>query len=1791
MKKRLSLLLLITLSSLPILAQLPVVQDFRGTTAPGWTLGNSAFLTAAGGIDGDGSGWLRLTRNNYSEVGYTWLNQDFSSTDGLIVEFDFVEWSSNFQGADGMSLVFYDAADGAFTPGDGGGALGYIDAPGNVFLGVGISGTYPASFTGSAHTVGVRSSKSFSMPSLATGSLPSTNLGFGSAGTRPTDGNPSNNRRIRVKWSVDDSLLIDLKAGEGDFVRIISIGNLSTQLVMNPSSFRIALVGSNGGLTAFHEIRDVIIDSDVTTKTSNATLVTETTARLNGYVYAITGPTTVQFSYGTQSGNLTESVAAAQSPLADSGYFAVHADLTELTPDTRYFYQVEATNDSGAFSGGEVALYTFPTEPDTQPSLLSTSPSSRSATIRWTPAEGTETLVLMNSQESFEDFPTDGTFYNATGSFETGPVIGGSVVVYSGPADSVQVTGLIEETNYTILLYSYHPGSFGKPNYLTVEPGTGGFTTEPLPFTLVNSDFSNGHLSSVLADMNNDGNLDIVSFGDFLYVTMADGEGGYQEPFNTDISNGSYGLVALNVADFNNDGLTDIFFNGYSVSGILLNGGEGPEWVESETFPTGYNPISTVLDFNRDGLMDILLSNSSTPNFLLFVNTGSGFNQIELDITGRQMGAIAVADFNMDGYQDFLFTGSDGNAYSGREAALYLNGLGQTFYPASFSLPGVHFGDVKAADFNNDAWPDFIYSGSTGDGGRLLVAGINDQDGGFTLHTRAFVDEEGPRKISREQAPSTFELPDPMAAVGIGVADFNMDGLTDVILSGTIGGEVQGQTYIWLNAGESGFVKLTDMPFPDMYVCRISTGDINSDGTPDVLVTGSAYSEESTGYYLFANGLAGSNSSPDTPSDLFSEVEGNSASLSWDAATDDKSNSLQYAVRVGTSLNGNEVLSVVTDEVGTSGIPGYQNAGFKSDLIVNSLAPGRYYWQVQAIDAGLSASGFSEPDSFDVSQPIPIGPPSGLTLYMDGDTLVAEWNPVEADSLKYYHYYLGTSPGNWLQDGFTEERNPYDNTVRFTDLGAGVRYFVTVASVDTMDSEGPKAFARSVYVPPFKLIYNSYFGNYRESMVAADLNQDGLMDIITTGQGGGGQALNEKGGKGNKAEELSSQPLNVLLNSSQNVEAEFFTEVPSGFESAEAVAVADFNGDTKPDIIAIAEGGVYLLINYIGDEELGPFQNQLISESYFVYGYPDLVVGDFDNNMRLDVAIISQYDASILYQTDFLEFYEQSLSLEGIDDGSIAAADVDLDGDLDLLISGEHYSEGGGEFLIAAVVPTGVVTLLFENVGGETGWELVENTGLPGVYRGGAEFADFTGDGYPDVVLSGRGENGEDRNFGVFRNNGDKTFTQIHVPGAGLAAGNLKTGDLNNDGLTDFVVLGAYIGQNYYSMNAYLNNGDETFTALDSTTFNPVYNGDLVLGDLDGDSDLDIVVTGNFRIGGGGGEFALTGSTKSDDHHRTTLEELDGNYLAVFTNRYANELSDPMPPTEVLVSADFDTLTVSFNAGSDEETPVEALTYNIRVVSADSLGYFETFAVGSDSETGFSYLAQSGMVGSSKSWSFTQVPDGNYYVSVQTVDASFRTSTFTAGVFVTVNHTVPVELATFDFTVDQQTVTLNWTTRTETANAGFNIQRQVAGDESWQSVGFIQGNGTSTEPRAYQFSDKPGNGSFRYRLEQVDLDGSVTYSSILDVVINKPAVYALDQNYPNPFNPSTRINYSIASPGQVNLSLYDVLGRKVQVLVNEVKPAGSHFFDLDARSLSSGVYFYRIESGNFTQIRKMTLVK
>ena len=185
---------------------------------------------------------------------------------------------------------------------------------------------------------------------------------------------------------------------------------------------------------------------------------------------------------------------------------------------------------------------------------------------------------------------------------------------------------------------------------------------------------------------------------------------------------------------------------------------------------------------------------------------------------------------------------------------------------------------------------------------------------------------------------------------------------------------------------------------------------------------------------------------------------------------------------------------------------------------------------------------------------------------------------------------------------------------------------------------------------------------------------------------------------------------------------------------------------------------------------------------------------------------------------------------------------------------------------------------------------------------------------------------------------------------------------------------------------------------------------------------------------------------------------------------------------------------------------------------------------------------------------------------------------------------VPVELTSFTATSNEASVNLNWETATEQNNQGFEIQRKV--DNDFITIGFVPGYGTTTEPREYTFTDKNlENGTYNYRLKQIDFNGTFEFSDVVSVEVSSVKTFALEQNYPNPFNPSTNIKFSLPNSGLTNLSVYNLIGEKVSEIVNEFLIEGEYNFRFDASNLPSGIYIAKLASGTFNQTIKMTLLK
>ncbi len=226
-----------------------------------------------------------------------------------------------------------------------------------------------------------------------------------------------------------------------------------------------------------------------------------------------------------------------------------------------------------------------------------------------------------------------------------------------------------------------------------------------------------------------------------------------------------------------------------------------------------------------------------------------------------------------------------------------------------------------------------------------------------------------------------------------------------------------------------------------------------------------------------------------------------------------------------------------------------------------------------------------------------------------------------------------------------------------------------------------------------------------------------------------------------------------------------------------------------------------------------------------------------------------------------------------------------------------------------------------------------------------------------------------------------------------------------------------------------------------------------------------------------------------------------------------------------------------------------------------------------------------------------------------------------------IDGTLPVELVSFTAVQIDEKVKLSWETASEINNFGFEIERKRANVENnWEKIGFVEGAGNSNSPKFYEFFDETSLASeeYFYRLKQIDSDGRFKYSEKIKITVGVPEKFELKQNYPNPFNPTTTIKYSIPSviarewsdrsnlsndsqnrqiatnltssnsrnDANVQLIVYDVLGRKVATLVNERQTPGNYTVQFDADGLSSGVYFYRLTVDNMVvSEKKMLLLK
>ena len=192
-----------------------------------------------------------------------------------------------------------------------------------------------------------------------------------------------------------------------------------------------------------------------------------------------------------------------------------------------------------------------------------------------------------------------------------------------------------------------------------------------------------------------------------------------------------------------------------------------------------------------------------------------------------------------------------------------------------------------------------------------------------------------------------------------------------------------------------------------------------------------------------------------------------------------------------------------------------------------------------------------------------------------------------------------------------------------------------------------------------------------------------------------------------------------------------------------------------------------------------------------------------------------------------------------------------------------------------------------------------------------------------------------------------------------------------------------------------------------------------------------------------------------------------------------------------------------------------------------------------------------------------------------------------------VSTVIPVELISFNAEIDENGIVLKWETATETNNFGFEVERS-SDNKTFEKIGLIKGKGTTTEKQEYIFRDASvsSKSKFYYRLKQVDYDGTVTYSDVIEVDYSIiPDEFSLSQNYPNPFNPVTTIKFGIPKEVKVTLKVYDALGSEVTTIVNQELGPGYYLYEWNGAQYSNGVYFYSLTADRFVSTKKLILLK
>lgn len=632
-----------------------------------------------------------------------------------------------------------------------------------------------------------------------------------------------------------------------------------------------------------------------------------------------------------------------------------------------------------------------------------------------------------------------------------------------------------------------------------------------------------------------------------------------------------------------------------------------------------------------------------------------------------------------------------------------------------------------------------------------------------------------------------------------------------------------------------------------------------------------------------------------------------------------------------------------------------------------------------------------------------------------------------------------------------------------------------------------------------------------------DVDLDGDQDIFVLNQNG-------------------IEDLSLLINTgSENfVRSDIATDIGT----MRTLDAADFVGDGRPDVIVGLFGGDYIAYfeNQTASSLWGP-EVQVTTPSD-VTGPEDAIAADLDGDTWEDIVAVSREDGILWYrnQQDGTFAAAEVLSTDG--NTIVRAADMDLDGDIDLVATDNNpmfyyenrLNEASNDFAAGLQFSGGIARL------------------------SDVEIADFDGDSFPDVIVTDQTRN----SLSYFINELDQTSADfaggVEFTTSAIRARGVDVADFDLDGDMDL----AY-GTNGSDDVAWVENDfsgstngfilpviiDGSFNALGAWT-----------GDFDNDGRPDII-SGE----GGGGDL------------RYYLNQLDDSGTSPFSSfiETSNSLNPSAMAVGDLTDDTIDDVVFIFsldNINRDEiyvitATPGVGSGFDERILVSENVDNLAAVNIADFDKDGLPDILSASTDDNRVAW----------YPNDQSV--------------------LPVALASLSARFDGERVALTWETLSESGNAGFAVERKAAGASTFAEIGYVRGAGTTVDGASYRFTDRDvpvGATELTYRLRQVDVDGTETLSAPVTVRRSVSGL-TLDPIAPHPVTSSSSMTLRMGEGGPATVAVYDVMGRRVAMLLSGELSAGSHTLTLDANGWASGTYFVRITADGRSETQPFRVVR